>query len=101
MVGGVSAKRPDDRFISEISPKEQVERVVGLEVAVSVQQRLLALLATSWDAETVRSAVLPYHYLIAPFMPAVVLQRLAASPSWEVRYLVALHEHTPAEIMQQ
>lgn len=35
--------------------------------------------------------------IIAAFMPPLALQKLAASPSWEVRYLVALHPRPPGK----
>jgi hypothetical protein len=39
--------------------------------------------------------------IVVPFMPAIALQRLAASPHWEARYLVALHEQTSWETRRQ
>jgi hypothetical protein len=38
---------------------------------------------------------------MAPFLPPIALQKLAASCTWQVRYLVALHEHTPWETRQR
>ncbi|HET8843932.1 MAG TPA: hypothetical protein VFN35_20880, partial [Ktedonobacteraceae bacterium] len=38
---------------------------------------------------------------LAPSLPPVVLQKLAISLSWEVRYLVALHPQTPREARQR
>lgn len=97
-----------------------LDEMAGLDVAQSIRQSILALCAVDWDGETIRRAFerLMYDYHIslsafvgmkrknaqriaAPFMPAIALQKLAASPYWEARYLVALHEHTSWETRQQ
>jgi hypothetical protein len=34
-------------------------------------------------------------HILADFMSAIALQKLEASPFWEIRYLLALHAKTP------
>jgi len=100
---------------------EQLAVVARLPVSDMVRQTIMDALAGEWNAAMLRSTfdvekevekevdrksleylATPFlTHLAAPFLPPLALHRLAASPSWQVRYLVALHQKTPAETRQQ
>lgn len=117
-------RQGNDR-IADVPIEYQLARVAQQEIPDVVRRTILAILATDWDvtrvrtAFTVSEAVLRavtlsqadeatiwrtrranYRYLLAAFLPPIALQKLAAASSWEVRYLVALHEQTPWEARQ-
>ncbi len=93
------------RLAEEVLPG----RLGRLELTEHIRQTLIAALAAGWDAHMVRTARPQSAFsqgdlrrqMMAAFMPPLALQKLALSPSWEIRYLVALHEHTPQETRQQ
>ncbi|HET8843963.1 MAG TPA: hypothetical protein VFN35_21035 [Ktedonobacteraceae bacterium] len=106
-----------NRANRHMSIMDQLSWVANLDLARPVRQMVVAALTVGWNTERVRHAFttpadfdgreLPdiirncFHALAAPFLPPVALRKLAAFPLWEIRYLVALHEHTPAEVRLQ
>lgn len=95
------ASRPK---IKDAPIKQQMDQVAELNVSEQVRGIILAILTIDWDAPMICSAfseraVSPEKYrpVTAPFVPPVVLHKLAASSSWEVRFLVALHDRTSKE----
>lgn len=75
----------------------------------AVQTLLFSALAAEWNSLAIRNAFARanqegyaggYRPLLAPFLPSIVLQKLAASPYWKMRYLIALHEQTSWETRQ-
>ncbi|HET8843057.1 MAG TPA: HEAT repeat domain-containing protein [Ktedonobacteraceae bacterium] len=87
--------------------EECINGVVKLGVSEPLREIILAALAVDWDASMIRSTFSEkarpkkYPHITTSFMPPIVLQKLAVSPSWEVRYLVALHERSPQHIRQR
>lgn len=94
---------------------QQLEWVAELELPDSMRQMILTPLVALWDTTSVLRAFEvfnmssaeirrikreDYRRILANFMPGEALQKLAGSPSWEVRYLVALHAKTPLETKQ-
>lgn len=80
------------------------------------REAILSVLATDWDlakicrastVATVSSMHIPHTrqgyspLLIDTPLPPVALQKLATSPFWGIRYLVALHVRTPEETRQR
>lgn len=103
-----------DRVV-EVPIGQQLEWVAELELPDSMRQVILTTLVALWDipsvlrafevfnmssAEIRRTKREDHRRILANFMPGEALQKLAASPSWEVRYLVALHAKTPLETKQ-
>ena len=108
-------------LIKRSSVEEQLYWVDHLEASDALRQALLEALAVEWDAASVRSVFLASRMewpgrdladllrakgeqsrrIMAPFMPPIALQKLAACSSWEIRYLVALHEQTPSATRQR
>jgi hypothetical protein len=106
--------RPGCGWIGLFSIESQLDDVAALEIPEHLHQALITALAADWkgehtfavtdkrDAATILHDRLTfYKHLVAPFLPPVALQKLAKSPHWEVRYLVALHEKTSWETRQQ
>jgi antitoxin component of RelBE/YafQ-DinJ toxin-antitoxin module len=103
--------RDDLRKFAQVVPlsvEEQLDQIVSMEEAPdAVRQILLEVCAAEWDAPLIRDAFSEnlsyedYEHLLAPFLPAIALAKLAASPLWEVRCLIALHEQTPQETRQR
>lgn len=117
-------RQGNDR-ITDVPIEYQLARAAQQEIPDAVRRTILAILATDWDATRIRTAFTVseavlravtlsqadeatiwrtrrtnYQYLLAAFLPPIALQKLAAASSWEVRYLVALHEQTPWETRQ-
>jgi hypothetical protein len=109
---------PNRGWIGIMSIETQLREIATLDIPENLRLMIITALAADWDAPKIQqhtfavtdekegAAILCarrafYRLLIAPFMPPVVLQKLAASPHWEVRYLVALHEQTPWETRQR
>ncbi|HET8846507.1 MAG TPA: hypothetical protein VFN35_33900 [Ktedonobacteraceae bacterium] len=95
---------------------EQLKRIFQLTPSNAMRRTILALLALRWDTPalqetsrvfTIDAGALDHPWralarlLLVPCLPSLALQKLATSSSWEVRYLVALHEQTPWETRQQ
>ncbi|HET8841214.1 MAG TPA: hypothetical protein VFN35_07085 [Ktedonobacteraceae bacterium] len=96
--------------------EKQLAQIVALDVSRGLRQAIIAVLAEEWSLARVYGAfTMPEtdfsptvqrdrqanaRAVLAAPMPALALQKLATSPSWEVRYLVALHLNTPWEIRQ-
>ncbi|HET8841458.1 MAG TPA: hypothetical protein VFN35_08320, partial [Ktedonobacteraceae bacterium] len=96
--------------IEDLLLEKQLDKAVRRLVPDAVRQLIITRLAASWDEDKIQSAFATsetdsiavlrtrreyYRHLAAPYMPPLALQKLATSPSWDVRYLVALHEKTP------
>lgn len=104
--------------LSRVSLAMQLELIAAPTVPEHRRQTLLGILASDWDNIKVQAifatdqarempkrerdvAVISparkesYRHIMAPFMHPLALQKLAASHSWEIRYLVALHPQTP------
>jgi len=77
-----------------------------------VRQTILAICAASWDATKIHAVFVtdapgvaatfparrePYRYILASSMPPIALHKLAVSPYWDIRFLVALHSQTPGK----
>jgi len=98
----------------------QLERVTALDVTSPIRQAILVAFAADWDAAMLQLAFsrrnddfarrnrgewkytdltynVKWEHIMAVFMPPIALRKLATSPFWEVRYLVALHPRTPWE----
>lgn len=100
-------------FVRKEMVREQLRAMAQLEAPVTIRQSFMAVLAESWDMNSIRTAhtkdwegiTLPHasgaEYIPGSFMPPTALQKLAAAPQWEVRYLVALHENTPSQTRQR
>jgi hypothetical protein len=95
---------------------QQLGKVASLDLPERVGQTIIATLADDWDATKIRRAfAVPRTALLevfrlkrqnnrcilASFMPPIALEKLATSPQWEVRYLVALHDQTRLETRQR
>lgn len=100
---------------------DQWEWLGGPELPEISLQRMRKALAELWDTSSIWTR-LPlegspgrqrdwgaarharrtfYQHIMSPLTSPLALQRLALSPAWETRYLVALHAHTPLETKQQ
>lgn len=105
-----------DASIKYASIEKQLDRIAGLDVSEDIRRRIIAALATCWSPTEIQRSFAEYrtfsssnvhamrkcyHHLMAPFMPAIALQKLSASPCWGVRYLVALNARTPRETRQR
>lgn len=101
-------------WISIFSIETQLEEIAALDIPEHLRQMVITALAARWDnkhtfavtderdaATILRTRLSFYKHLLSPFLPPAVLQKLVASPHWEVRYLMALHENTPRETRQQ
>lgn len=85
----------------EVSPDDLL--VIGsLEVSNHIRQAMLELLAGDWDTTKLQKAfpVPGWKRMMAPYMPAIALEKWSISPRWEVRYLVAFHEQTSLKTRQ-
>lgn len=96
----------------------QLDQIAALDIAPHIQEAILTAIAADWNAENIRStsevsqydkehltSLLStrrknYRRLMVPFMSPDMLQRLAISPSWELRCLAALHARTLQETRQ-
>ncbi|HET8843158.1 MAG TPA: hypothetical protein VFN35_16980, partial [Ktedonobacteraceae bacterium] len=90
-----------DDWIEHASPDRQLQRIAELDVPASIRLVIMTVLATHWvpnifSYPSLRDRAYDRKHIIAPFMPAIALQKLATSPEWEIRYLIALHERTPS-----
>jgi len=112
----------DRSHILDMSIEKQLRKIALLQGPDALRQMIVSILATDWENHNVLGAfdaskaermttwdpapktdgiaILgarrdSYRHIMASFLPALALQKLAASPQWEVRYLVALHEQTP------
>lgn len=108
---------PNRGWIGIMSIETQLREVAALGLPENLRLMILTALAADWDAAKIQHTFAVtdekdvatmrcarrafYKRLIAPFIPPVALQKLVASPHWEVRYLVALHEQTPWEARQR
>lgn len=92
--------------------EEQLKDIARMKVSEATHMLLFSALAAGWNSLAIRNAFARanqggyaeaggYRPLLAPFLPSVVLQKLAESPCWKVRYLIALHEQTSWETMQR
>lgn len=114
---GVLLHEQDNDWLGDAPIEEQLESISSLDVPLTLQQAILATLAADWDITKVVTAFTPtesgnnlagllserreiYRHILTAYMPTVALQRLAASPSYDIRYLVALHENTLWETRQ-
>ncbi|HET8844829.1 MAG TPA: hypothetical protein VFN35_25380 [Ktedonobacteraceae bacterium] len=102
---------------------DQWEMLGGPELPEIIRLKVMAALVELWDTSTIWSKMIAegntsdrkdwdwiaardawrvyYRHIMSTSTSPQALQRLALSPSWEVRYLVALHEHTPRETRQR
>jgi hypothetical protein len=94
--------------IVPLSVEKQLDQIVSMEEAPDVvRQILLEVCAAEWDAPLVQDAFSEktkhgdYEHLLVPFLPALALSKLSASPRWQVRCLITLHEQTPWETRQR
>lgn len=100
-------------WIGIFSIETQLEEIAALDIPEHLRQMVITALAARWDnkhtftitdkrdAATILHARLTfYKHLLSPLLPPVALQKLAVSPHWEVRYLMAIHEKTPWESRQ-
>lgn len=97
--------------------ESQLEPVLELDTSDAFRQAIIAAVAVDWSITSIMASFEPseepeieafietkrsyYQLIMTPFMPAIALQKLAASHWWEVRYLVALHNKTPRETRQR
>ncbi|HET8846916.1 MAG TPA: hypothetical protein VFN35_35965, partial [Ktedonobacteraceae bacterium] len=75
----------------------------SLQSPNNVRQIVLQALAADWDTASIQVvfALRPgQKYFLASYLPPLALQKLAISPSWEIRFLVAHHAQTPLKIRQ-
>jgi hypothetical protein len=111
----------DRAGIVEAAIETQLGWLIHPTISAPVCQRLLALFAADWDAAKIQAAFYPRERneverfleetlgrireedgrLLTTLMPPLALEKLAASPRWEVRYLVALHENSSWEVRHQ
>lgn len=98
-----------EKAIGQATIEKQLDMVAHLEVAEHVRQAILDALVTDWDFRKIRDAFAMAkddhaggveivrdrrehsHHLMAVSLPPMAWQKLAASPHWEIRYLVALN----------
>lgn len=96
--------------------EQLIDVVTKLSLPDPLLQAIIANLAAHWD-DSIKTEFeddwidLTYdsdgsegdwrELLAAAFMPPIALRKLASSPGWKVRYLVALHPQTPWETRQQ
>jgi hypothetical protein len=109
----------------DTSIEKHLEVVGKLRVAEPVRQAILATIALDWDTDQIQNAFSAFdeedesfdeddgpgdmlsHWrehirlIMVPFLPPIALQKLAASPCWQVRYLVALHMGTAEDTRQR
>lgn len=95
--------------------EEQLDMIARLNASEATCLAIIDVLAAEWDTRTILRGFTVdetdftqmlstrqghARSLMTPFMPPAILQQLAASPVWEIRYLVASHAKTPQETRQ-
>ncbi len=112
----------DDSPAAAPSPKALLEVCSHFDVSESLRQAALTLLAANWSARQIARAFplpdgsssgspmdtirylnnrRPNYRLLLGSLPPIALEKLATSPQWDIRYLVALHDQTPWETRQR
>lgn len=89
--------------IKEYTPDQQILHLALLGGSTRVRRAILTVLAMDWDISTIDELyeIHPRSWWVGKpdtgfhLLSAGVLQKLAISPNWKVRFLVASHEQTP------
>lgn len=110
-------RHPQDMWIKQ-QVKHVLKHMASQGVSSDLRQSTLAALAADWDETSISHAFWDlgglnnldsissrrrsdYQCVMDPFMPPIALQKLAASPCWDIRILVAFHPRTPREVRQR
>lgn len=103
--------------VEDASLKRLLDQIIELDASEHLRQAIIAALVTAWDSTRIQAAFqisetvfdANHHFsigqesarrIMTPFLPPIALQKLAASPTWEVRYLVACHDQTSRDTRQ-
>jgi hypothetical protein len=107
---------PDTGWIVTMPIEMQLDWVSRIDVSEPMVQTIIAVLAADWEttrrkidlswrwpslATNLHTRRENYQIFLACVLPPIALQKLAESPCWDIRYLVALHERTPPSIRQR